>query len=65
MKVIKTSNLPTKPPVLLTVVTLVALDHWHAGDVTRGVFYALLVILWIAAIVLLFKEDQTDIFKEK
>lgn len=64
MKVIKTSNLPTRPPVLLTVVVLLALDHWQASDVTRGIFYAILVILWIAAIVLLFKEDQTDIFKE-
>lgn len=65
MKVVKVSNLPTRPPVVLTIVTLLALDHWHASDVTRGVFYALLVILWIAAIIMLIKEDQIDIFKEK
>lgn len=65
MKVIKTSNLPTRPPILLTIVVLLALDNWHAGDVTRGVFYTLLVIIWIAAIVMLVKEDHIDIFKEK
>jgi hypothetical protein len=65
MKVIKPSNLPTRPPILLTVVVLLALDNWNAGDVTRGVFYTLLVIIWIVAIVMLVKEDHIDIFKEK
>lgn len=65
MKVIKSSNLPTKPLILLTVVVLLALDHWQASDVVRGVFYAILALLWIAAIIMIIKEDQVDLFKEK
>lgn len=65
MKVVKHSNLPTKLPVYPTVVMLLALDHWHASDVTRGVFYTIFVILWITAIVLLIKEKQVNIFEEE
>lgn len=63
MKVIAAKNLPKKLPVWPTVIILLSLDNWKASEFTRGVVYALLVILWIIAIAMMIKETRVDIFK--
>ena len=62
---IKKTNLPSTLPILTTVVWLIALDHWGANDIIRGVSYCLIVILWIGQIILMATEDEIDIFNPK
>lgn len=60
---IKPKNLASRPPLMSTVVMLIALDHWGASDVTRGIFYALFAIIWILTIVDICVSTTVDIFE--
>lgn len=65
MKVIDNKNLPTKPPIFPTLVTAIALDYWHAPQWLWGALGLFWVIVWIACISVISKQEKTDIFAEK
>jgi len=65
MKVLKRSNLPTRLPLWQSVVCLLALEHWNAPEWLYGVAGFLFLLLWIASIVTLIKEEQVDLLEKK
>lgn len=65
-KVAKSSNLPVgRPPILTTVVTILALNHWEAVGWVFGVSATVLVLLWMTWIQLKLTQEEVDIFKDK
>ena len=65
-KVVKKSNLPTgRPPILTTVVTILALDYWQAPGWLFGIFGTVLVLLWMTWIQLKLTQEEVDILKIK
>ena len=63
MKVVRPYNLPTRAPVLDTVVAWLLLDRLHAPQwiwTTVAVCWVAEWLLWFA---LLFVEERTDIFE--
>lgn len=63
MKVVKLTNLPTRLPINTTVLSILVLNYYHASQVVQAVFATLLVILWLISIVMIVKQEQTDIFE--
>lgn len=64
MKVIKRTCLPTRLPIIGTVVAYIFLDHINAPQVVWGAVGVVYLIGWIATVVTLFKCDYIDIFKK-
>lgn len=64
-KVIHWRNLPSRPPLLLTVVGWLVLDKIQAPDWMWGVAWTLFGFIWMAWIVNLFNEKVTDIFPKE
>lgn len=62
---ISKKNLPTKLPTLSTVVLLIALDHWNAPDLVRGISYAIFGLLWGACISSWATQKEVDPFEFK
>ena len=60
-KVIKHTNLPTRSPIISTLVFILALDYWNAPEWSWGVLGVLLVILWGNYLYWLFNEEEQDI----
>lgn len=50
-RVIKWNQLPSRPPVVWTVVVLLAADHWQVPDWARYVMYTLIVVVWIGFVI--------------
>lgn len=65
MKVLKRSNLPTRLPLWQSVTCLLALEHWNAPEWLYGVAGFFFLLLWIASIVTLIKEEQVDLLESK
>jgi len=63
MKVLKRSNLPTRLPLWQSVTCLLALEHWNAPEWLYGVAGFFFLLIWIAGIVLLVKEQEVDLLK--
>lgn len=59
---IKYSNMPVKLPIISTVVLFIALDHWNASDLIRGIFYTLYGMIWIIALISVGLEKSVDLF---
>lgn len=49
-RVLHVRYLPTKLPLTMTFMAYMAMDFYKISDVTRGVLYTLMVILWVVAI---------------
>jgi len=64
MKVIKPSNLPTKFPVTFTAVVYLMIDKFQPAGWVVGVIWTLVVLLWIMAIIIIYKQKHTDIFAD-
>lgn len=60
---IKTSNLPSRLPIVTTVVLFIALDHWNASDLVRGIFYTLFAVVWILSIIGIYVGEEVDLFE--
>jgi hypothetical protein len=65
MKVIKRSNIPTRLPVWQSLITILSLDYWKAPDWIYVIFAIFFIILWTSSIIMIIKEKQVDIFKNK
>lgn len=63
-KVISFNNLPTKPPVLATVVYITALKVYEAPEWLWGAFGLFLLVAWINSVYQITAQEKTDIFKE-
>lgn len=63
-KVISKKNLPTRSPILATVVYVLAMDYWNAPQWLWGAVGLLLVFIWIAWIVSFFNQDEIDIMSK-
>jgi hypothetical protein len=64
-KVISRQNLPEKPPIAVSILTLIALDHWNADGVLRGILYTVLGLYWVVFFYALSYEKPVDIFEDK
>ena len=63
-KVISKKNLPTRSPILATVVYVLAMDYWNAPQWLWGAVGLLLVFIWIAWIVSFFNQDEIDVMSK-
>jgi hypothetical protein len=63
VKEIKQGNLPYNPPVTLTVVVWLALDHWRAPGWLYGAAVVVMLILWVAAIYSIWAAERIDIIE--
>jgi hypothetical protein len=59
--VIDSKQLPTRPPISLTLSTIVALDHWHAPGWVWGFVMCFLAILHVAVLVQVRKEESGEV----
>jgi hypothetical protein len=63
-KVINSKNLPSRMPLLGTIVYATALDYWNAPQWAWGAVGLLIVVAWIGWIVAKVREEeQDDIFE--
>lgn len=62
MKTIAYKNLPARPPLLLTAVTWLLLDRLDAPGWAWGIAITLLVLVWVAQIAGMIREDNVDLF---
>lgn len=62
MKVINRKNLPVRSPLMFSIVMWLLLDRLSAAGWVYGVAGTLCAILWVIFFVVLFKEDQVDLF---
>lgn len=60
-KVIANKNLPQRLPLFQTITAALAMDHWYAPDIIRGVIWTILVILWAICIYSLYTQEQVDV----
>lgn len=60
-KVISKKNLPTRSPILTTVVYVLAMDYWNAPQWLWGAVGLFLIFIWIAWIVSFFNQDEIDV----
>jgi len=60
-KVISKNNLPTRSPILSTVVYVLAMDYWNAPQWLFGAVALILLFIWIAWIISLFNQDEIDV----
>ncbi len=57
-------NLPGRPPITLTLLVWIALEHWHAPEWAYGMAITFGVLLWGVALYGLFTEEYVDVFKK-
>lgn len=57
-KVLHPSQLPTRLPIIGTLVAYMCMDMYDAPGWVIGMVWTLLGIIWICAIVAIYKEDQ-------
>ena len=62
-KVLSYSNLPSRLPVLHTVVLYILLDFYDAREWVWGVVGVIMCLVWISSAVSLFVTTRVDIFK--
>lgn len=56
--------LPARLPIPQTVITALALDHWHAPAWLWGAMGTLFLILWISVAVSMAHEDRINPFSK-
>jgi hypothetical protein len=61
VRVIHPANLPMRPPLLMGVVLWLALDHFHANDVVRGVAWTLYGLWCLVVLVSLVQCEHVNI----
>ncbi len=64
MKVLHPKNLPTRLPITTTTVAWLALDRLHAPQWLWASTATVGALLWIAAVMLLFKETRVRLWPE-
>jgi len=62
MKVIK--NVPTRIPLISGLVMQLALEHYNAPEWLYAVWYTIYIPMFIACIVIVWRQEHVDIFEE-
>lgn len=65
IKVIAFKNLPTRLPIVQTVLVDLLLKQYPTSDFLKGFIYSALALIWIVFLIAFFNQEQVDIFKEK
>jgi len=63
-KVIKRNNLPIRPPLTITLVMYLLLEHFNAPGWAWGIVGTILGILWIGGILDIFNEEDIDLLNK-
>jgi len=63
-KVISRKNIPSYPPFALTGVLYLLLDKLQVSMLWWGIFGTLVVLMWLAWVIVIWQEDEIDIFKD-
>lgn len=58
-------NLPTRLPMIQTIVVYLLLVHINASAVTYAIVGTVIVFIWLAVIIRLFAEERINIFRDK
>src|SRR5690606_6610422 len=64
MKVIERKNLPTKIPVINTLVIVMALDFYNSSAWLWGVLLTIWSIIVIASIIGVYRDEYVDLFED-
>ena len=64
-KVIARKNFPSFPPLRDTALAYLLLAHFDAPGWVWGATGCLIVLLWIAALTLMIREEMVDLFDEE
>ena len=62
-KVVAPKNLPARLPVTPTIVAWMAMDYYESPAWLYGCLGTLLIIIWIASLVKLSRQVNTDLFE--
>lgn len=60
-KELKNANMPSRPPIISTLVVWMALDHWHAPMWLYGALGTLYLFIWVGLIYAMFSSESVDI----
>lgn len=63
-KALSIDNLPTRLPITTTAVVYLLLDKFQAEPTVWGIVGTIFVMMWIGAFMLIWKEDEVEIFKD-
>ena len=63
MKELKRSNMPSRAPLISTLVVWMALDHWHAPLWLYGALGTVFLFLWIGFTYAMATGDAVDIIE--
>lgn len=64
-KVVSPKNEATKLPLWSTLILWLVLDKTQPSQWVWGAVATIVVLIWIAAIIAMVKQEYTDIFKDK
>jgi len=59
--VVKRSQIPTKFPLVSTIVFWLLLDKLNVGSFGMGVFWTVIVLLWVVSIIVFMQEKEVSI----
>ena len=59
------TNIPTRLPVAVTLVTYLCLDKWSAPEWLWGVLGIIFAVIWIITIIDIWNCERIDIFEAK
>lgn len=63
-KKIKATCLPSRLPLTLTIAIVMALDYYQASGIVTGIFYTVLALIWLVALIDIFKCEYIDVFED-
>ena len=64
-KVIHRKNLPARLPIFPTIIGAMAIEVWNLPEWSIGALCVFGLLIWIAAIWALYKNEFIDIFKQE
>lgn len=62
-KEIKWSNMPSRPPVVSTLVIWIALEYWRAPGWLWGSIGVLVAVQWVSEICGMFARESVDVIE--
>jgi len=65
MKVVSGKNQRGYLPFFQTLTLVLALSHFHAPEWLWGALAPFVILWWIAGFIKIYKQEETDVFKDK
>jgi len=63
-KVIDTKNLPTRFPLIFSIVVYLLLDRFNVSDLIWGISITAVMLIWIIAVISFIDQTKIDIFND-